>query len=165
MGFNRGYELKKRKRSKLRAIFAVLVIGLALVVLSIESLISRRINPAAITRHAIEVCEGAEQDVGVRSSLESPGDIRLNYGSWIKQTRAFGEGYVKVSAGAEAYILDGWGKPLQIMCKTNLQNRAMISASLLSKTNRILIWSSGPNGSNEFGTGDDVFLQPLRKTK
>lgn len=50
---------------------------------------------------------------------------------------------------------DGWGRPYEIEWRTNLfgVDTPMIHAT----DNELLIWSSGPNGINEYGGGDDLF--------
>jgi hypothetical protein len=48
---------------------------------------------------------------------------------------------------------DAWGTPLhfEIVTNSTYQQEASVRS-------RLRIWSSGPNGSNEFGNGDDVVL-------
>lgn len=50
---------------------------------------------------------------------------------------------------------DGWGCPYHLVWRTNLfwVDTPMIHAT----DNELLIWSSGPNGINEYGGGDDLF--------
>jgi len=54
-------------------------------------------------------------------------------------------------------LIDAWQRPINIFWRhdyilTNC-NSALQSGNL-----PLIIWSSGPNGSNEFGNGDDVFV-------
>jgi hypothetical protein len=54
-------------------------------------------------------------------------------------------------------ILDSWGSPLLIARRDDLRagsNR--FNARLLSASNDIVVWSSGPNSLNEMGMGDDI---------
>lgn len=52
-------------------------------------------------------------------------------------------------------LTDAWGSPLIFMWrKEAVQRRA--SESLLSGPGPVLVWSAGPNRSNELGYGDDV---------
>ena len=50
---------------------------------------------------------------------------------------------------------DGWGHPYHIDWRTNLSNRS--TAMLRANENSLLIWSSGENGINEYGGGDDRY--------
>lgn len=55
----------------------------------------------------------------------------------------------------KAFCFDAWGRRLNLDFKTNLVAKGA-SASLLSNTFDVVIWSSGPNGTNELGNGDDI---------
>jgi len=50
---------------------------------------------------------------------------------------------------------DGWGRSYNIDWRTNLFNRP--TAMLRANENSLLIWSSGENGINEYGGGDDCY--------
>jgi hypothetical protein len=55
-------------------------------------------------------------------------------------------------------ILDPWGQPVQVQTKilpadTNSFGRAVVV--------RVRLWSIGPNGRNENGTGDDIVSEPF----
>jgi hypothetical protein len=52
---------------------------------------------------------------------------------------------------------DAWGHPFKVDFKTNLVAHEA-SAALLNGTFDLVVWSSGPNGSNECGYGDDLVL-------
>jgi hypothetical protein len=52
---------------------------------------------------------------------------------------------------------DAWGRPLHFMWHRDAGSSNVCSA-LLKKEYSVLVWSSGANGSNEFGGGDDVFV-------
>lgn len=58
-------------------------------------------------------------------------------------------------------INDGWGHPLIVTFKNMLPSNASID--LLVRTNNLVIWSAGENGSNEYGHGDDVVIAPSLK--
>ena len=58
-------------------------------------------------------------------------------------------------------VTDGWGHPF------NLASRAEVTAKdpaspLLRFPGDILVWSSGPDGTNQFGRGDDVVYTPAQ---
>lgn len=57
----------------------------------------------------------------------------------------------------EVLCRDAWGNRFNLDFKTNLVASGA-SAALLNSTFDLAVWSSGPNGSNEFGNGDDVVL-------
>lgn len=50
---------------------------------------------------------------------------------------------------------DGWGRAYNIAWRTSFNNTN--SVMLEANTNSLLIWSSGQNGINEFGNGDDIY--------
>jgi hypothetical protein len=61
----------------------------------------------------------------------------------------------------EVLCRDAWGNRFNLDFKTNLVASGA-SAALLNSTFDLIVWSSGPNGSNEFGNGDDVvFPSPV----
>lgn len=51
---------------------------------------------------------------------------------------------------------DAWGTPLQFLL-TNDTNYSRVNDTLRKRSRPFVVWSSGANGSNEFGFGDDVF--------
>lgn len=57
----------------------------------------------------------------------------------------------------EVLCRDAWGNRFNVDFKTNLTTRGA-SATLLNSTFDFVVWSSGPNGSNELGNGDDLVL-------
>lgn len=59
----------------------------------------------------------------------------------------------------EVLCRDAWGNRFNIDFKTNLIPRGA-SAALLNTSFDLVVWSSGRNGTNEFGNGDDVVLPP-----
>jgi hypothetical protein len=139
-------------------LLGLVALGLILIIFSIQHFLSKQINPVALTRHAIAECERVENEVASEiNSGNSPADLKTAFGSMVKRTKAFSEGYIRISDGNQPVVLDAWKRPLQIMTKSNLLTLPNVSSTLLSKTNQMLIWSIGANGSNEFGNGDDVF--------
>ena len=112
-----------------------------------------------LTRHILRVCEECENEVllGISTNI-FPKDLNESFNMVIMKTEAFREGYIKVNIGERTNVLDAWGQPLQIMIKSNLLTISNVSPKLLAKTNEIIIWSIGPNKSNEFGNGDDIFI-------
>jgi hypothetical protein len=69
------------------------------------------------------------------------------------------EGYIRIGASPSPQVLDGWGQPFHVVYRTNLVHQPKAPPTLLAKTNAVLVWSSGPNKTNEFGNGDDMFLR------
>lgn len=153
-------------KRKLYVLLGAAVVGLVVLSVSIEPILSRRINPVALTRHAIERCEQIESEVVFGTSNGSlPSDLKAAFGLAVMQSKTFHEGYIKVSEGVQPVVLDAWKQPLQMISKSNLMTLSNVSPQLLSKTNAIVIWSSGPNQNNEFGGGDDVVLLPSNASK
>jgi hypothetical protein len=151
---------------KLFVLVGVVVLGLVVFSLTIEPFLSRRINPVALTRHTIEQCERVENEVlsGI-SNGSLPPDLKAAYGAVVMQSKTFREGYIKVSEAARPMVLDAWQQPLQVVARSNLLTLSSVSPRLLSKTNAVVIWSGGPNRSNEFGSGDDIILPPPTEGK
>jgi hypothetical protein len=144
----------------------LLLAGLLLFVLAVEPFTGARISRVALTRNAIEQCERIETEVVSEMKAGTlPNDVTQSYARLIKQSKGFKQGYIKVSEGDKAAVLDAWGQSLWMMSKSNLLRIPNVSPTLSTKTNSVIIWSSGPNGNNEFGTGDDVFLgsEPEKK--
>lgn len=50
---------------------------------------------------------------------------------------------------------DGWGRPYNVEWRTNLVDTA--SPMLIWNRFPLLVWSSGWNGVNEYGNGDDIY--------
>lgn len=153
-------------KRKWLVVLGVVVLGLVVFSVSIEPVLSRRINPVALTRHAIERCEQVENEVisGIRSG-GLPSDVKAAFGKAVMRSKTFREGYIKMSKGVQPVVLDAWGQPLQIEAKSNLVTLSKVSSQLLSKTNAIVIWSRGPNRSNEFGGGDDIAILSLSASR
>jgi hypothetical protein len=61
-------------------------------------------------------------------------------------------------------VLDDWQNPFVIMWKADFAE-GKLASGLAREDGTILIWSVGPNGSNEFGFGDDVFISPRATRK
>lgn len=51
--------------------------------------------------------------------------------------------------------LDGWGNPIIILQREEIPVSASPGLRALAETNDFVIWSAGPNGTNEWGYGDD----------
>ena len=54
-------------------------------------------------------------------------------------------------------LLDAWREPLMVYWKTNLSPGA--AQGLRKEHSVLIIWSKGPNRSNEWGAADDIFLR------
>ena len=59
---------------------------------------------------------------------------------------------------------DGYGRLLNVEYKTNLTALRM-ALSLTNSEFDVVIWSSGYNGTNEYGNGDDIVLPPDARLK
>jgi hypothetical protein len=57
--------------------------------------------------------------------------------------------------------VDGWGHPFNVASRGYVAGHDPVPA-LLQVQGDILVWSSGPDGTNQFGRGDDVVC-PLTK--
>jgi len=64
-----------------------------------------------------------------------------------------------VSSNSFICVTDAWGTPLQVMFRNDLKNKANDFVLFRNNTNSVIIWSSGPNKTNEYGRGDDVLPQ------
>lgn len=54
-------------------------------------------------------------------------------------------------------LTDGWSNSLNLIWRGEATN-GVLNRSLLAEDGPVLIWSSGANGSNEYGNGDDLFI-------
>lgn len=54
---------------------------------------------------------------------------------------------------------DGYGNPFNVEFRTNIGSKSA-SGIVLRAESELLIWSSGENGINEYGSGDDVAIAP-----
>ena len=62
---------------------------------------------------------------------------------------------------ADSMFVDPWMRPLNVEWRSSLAGRS-VSVKLMAIRSDILIWSSGPDGRNDYGLGDDVVcLAPL----
>jgi len=55
-------------------------------------------------------------------------------------------------------IQDAWGRPLNLIWREATLS-AGVSDVLAKKRLVVLVWSSGPNGTNELGRGDDIVVR------
>ena len=53
---------------------------------------------------------------------------------------------------------DAWGTPFFFMLTNDLTSSNLISLATYSPARPFVIWSAGPNRSNEFGCGDDFLI-------
>lgn len=138
---------------RLLSCLAVLVSALILAAIVSHCRVAERINPAALTRYTLETCEELE----AKAHKQTEAGLMQDYFDRIQQTDAYKGGYVALDLSTKR-ILDGWGNPLNVVEKEILTTNQLVSQRLSSKTNRIIIWSSGANGRNEYGGGDDASL-------
>lgn len=150
--------MKSDVLTKLILVAAALVL-LIMIAMSIEPFFGSRINPVALTRHTLEQCERLEVAVIEAGRKEATHtELPKILGRIVSQSSVLKEGYVKLSKDTRPIVLDGWGRPLQVIARDNLVNIRDASGPLLRKTNSVVIWSFGRNGTNEYGNGDDIFL-------
>lgn len=58
----------------------------------------------------------------------------------------------------DSSLIDSWKRPVNVFWRTNMPENA--SAELLNSTDMdVVIWSSGKDGVNDFGNGDDIFFR------
>lgn len=57
---------------------------------------------------------------------------------------------------ASGLILDAWGRPL-LFASTNSSVYGRLPANVNEANRRIVVWSAGPDGKNEWGQGDDKY--------
>ncbi len=60
-------------------------------------------------------------------------------------------------------LVDPWGNPYNAEILDNLRSDKIRRAFANLNADGIVMWSSGPNGINEGGEGDDIFEQPSSK--
>ncbi len=58
--------------------------------------------------------------------------------------------------GASGLILDAWGRPL-LFASTNSSVYGMLPADINQAKRRIVVWSAGPDGKNDWGKADDKY--------
>lgn len=93
-------------------------------------------------------------------------DIAFRVGAFCERVnqiakRRIGENIFHVVAssnGDDRVIVDRWGSPYNFV-STEERQRNNWEALKYSVVSNIVIWSSGPNKINEFGTNDDVVLR------
>lgn len=71
--------------------------------------------------------------------------------------------------GPQSRFSDGWGGPLNVILLTDNSQFTGLNTNLVPPFVRLVIWSSGPNRTNEQGWYDDVWLskdriEKIRKT-
>lgn len=59
-------------------------------------------------------------------------------------------------------LIDPWGNPYNADMLDNLRNDKIRRAFANLNAEGIVMWSSGPNGINEKGEGDDIFELPQK---
>ena len=58
-------------------------------------------------------------------------------------------------------VTDGWGHPFNLTRRADVATKDP-SSPLLRFPGDVLIWSSGPDGTNQFGLGNDVVYTPAQ---
>jgi hypothetical protein len=62
---------------------------------------------------------------------------------------------VPKSAILNSLLKDGWGRPLNVDAATNFLSPQDSRWTTLTQSG-IVVWSNGPNGTNDSGRGDDI---------
>lgn len=128
--------------------------------------IEPKVRPPAKTKAAIELIlyeadmRGVADGEGLRKLLNGATDsvaINRAIAAWAMADTNLASRVSVIRVSTDGLILDGWGRPLNFALRSAEVPR--ISPALLnqSETSGLIIWSSGPNGANEFGRGDDIF--------
>jgi hypothetical protein len=104
------------------------------------------------------------EHVVINAHKEGAGINGLNclYANELLKSQFITNGYINISNIGGPVVMDAWNNPLIMCYKTNINNEYKLSDDIKKKTNIILIWSVGPNGSNEYGRGDDVFVRLMK---
>jgi hypothetical protein len=136
---------------------------LTIAAMVIEPFFGAHINPVALTRHTITLGERIEPNIASNLQTKDPAnDLPYALGEALKQSGSFKEGYIKLKEGKRPVALDGWGRPFRVTLRKDFERLPNASPTVLRKTNEILIWSLGPNGIDESGNGDDIFIPPTK---
>jgi hypothetical protein len=115
-------------------------------------------HPVDLTRHIVGECEHREAEIQCRIMKgDLPARVDMAFGLAYKQSTD--DAYIKTSPGNDPVVLDAWDRPLNIVLRSELLQDKAVSDSLRAKTNVVIIWSSGRDGTNEYGGGDDVVLK------
>lgn len=61
-------------------------------------------------------------------------------------------------ATLDKMVVDGWGRAFNILSRSQLADQK-VGGDLLQNSGEILVWSSGRDGTNHFGRGDDVTVK------
>lgn len=59
---------------------------------------------------------------------------------------------------ADGLIYDKWGSPL-LFALSNSPSYEKLNPRLKRRARPVVVWSAGPNGTNDWGSGDDVFSE------
>jgi hypothetical protein len=157
-----------------RTFWIVAVGGVFVVLLLLVNHKSDRVphSKAEQTLHTIRYCEWLQSDSyltpsNMSSYIRSNEMAGLSLGQIFFAIQAYPQ-YVPekedISSNANiptivkaSVMKDAWGQPLNFMWHEDAVKNNVCNA-LLKKNYPVLVWSSGPNGTNEFGDGDDVFV-------
>lgn len=144
------------------------IIGVILVSATVVSLIVRvpGPRPEAKTKATVELIlfEIQRHEIATNGSFvpmlgPTTNSIQINrtVAAWIAvDSNVSG----RVTLTPDGIVVDAWGRPLNFKLRSNEDLK--ISRELLNElkegdTNDVIVWSSGANGTNEYGSGDDVF--------
>lgn len=114
-------------------------------------------SPEALTRRTLwhyDVGVGlilAKGDASLSTRLNRYRDVELI--SALRELIANDENLEAVSKNLSK--IDAWGNQYNVEWRTNIVS--IVSPMLLKNENELLIWSSGANGINEYGNGDDIY--------
>lgn len=96
-------------------------------------------------------------EVGGWPTKQSVGAEELDAASVLAafQARDDGAGFIPADRLKDGLIVDRWNRPLHIAADLDGNGNVAIGTGEVEDM-RVLVWSDGPNGKNEYGEGDDI---------
>ncbi len=114
-------------------------------------------SPAVLSRRTLSYYNASigfvlsKGDASLSARLNRYGDMSLI--TALMELIASDESLVAVSKKLSQ--VDAWGNLYNVEWRTNMVD--IVSPMLQENNNELLIWSSGANGINEYGHGDDIY--------
>lgn len=127
-------------------------------------------------------CRGSLMEIRKVLSLQVTNSKKIPYDEWLRdrgtaykpeslaaQVCRYCKEYASTRTGLMLKIrevdgvevlIDPWGSPFNIDYLTRFPSGAIRDALLECSPGGIAMWSSGPNGINEYGEGDDILSVP-----
>jgi hypothetical protein len=135
--------------------------------------------PQEVSKYEIRTCQWAECTFSNRTGVSVSTYIRTNELAGFTMAQIFNEMLGHIDRWPESVkemlnddqttnigpIVDGWGRPLNFEWYEEAAKQD-VDAKLFLPRLPILVWSSGENGVNEFGRGDDIIVtNPIPESK